>query len=311
MVRNRGWISASGSVSDWRSDAGVRSSPIHPRFGPSVPVLLSSAWQAVQRPFNSKIARPADASALDTADGFWAERWETRIATATAAGSADRMEAECGAPAKTRSTMRSLNMLQRVLFLMCPLLVCAPVPSAHARDDRQSPRRQREARDNRSRAGRSHSPGRPSRRCSVEGCAGGHRLHAKGTHRGRTGDRAHGSPFRVRRRCSLRRRAHVPAATRRRSRLRSDGATVSAQAEHVFVSFDTYLDRRTAYTFGVSASGVRVDRYYPARRRGEHRIGLRIRLGRRRRRQTQGWTAEVGFRSRSSDSARNRSTPGG
>jgi hypothetical protein len=38
---------------------------------------------------------------------------------------------------------------------------------------------------------------------------------------------------------------------------------VGAQAEHVFVSFDTYYDRRTAYTFGVSASGVRIDRYHP------------------------------------------------
>jgi len=31
---------------------------------------------------------------------------------------------------------------------------------------------------------------------------------------------------------------------------------LGAQAEHFFVSLDTYLDRRTAYTFGVSASGV-------------------------------------------------------
>jgi hypothetical protein len=35
------------------------------------------------------------------------------------------------------------------------------------------------------------------------------------------------------------------------------------QAEHMFVSLDTYLDRRTAYTFGVTASGVRLDRYHP------------------------------------------------
>jgi hypothetical protein len=35
------------------------------------------------------------------------------------------------------------------------------------------------------------------------------------------------------------------------------------QAEHFFLSFDTYHDHRTAYTFGVSASGVRFDRYHP------------------------------------------------
>jgi hypothetical protein len=39
--------------------------------------------------------------------------------------------------------------------------------------------------------------------------------------------------------------------------------SVGTQAEQFFVSLDTYLDRRTAYTFGVTASGVRIDRYYP------------------------------------------------
>lgn len=34
------------------------------------------------------------------------------------------------------------------------------------------------------------------------------------------------------------------------------------QAEHLIVSLDTYLDRRTSYTFGVTAAGVRLDRYY-------------------------------------------------
>ena len=37
---------------------------------------------------------------------------------------------------------------------------------------------------------------------------------------------------------------------------------LGSQAEHFFVSLDTYHDRRTAYTFGVSASGVRMDRYH-------------------------------------------------
>ena len=38
---------------------------------------------------------------------------------------------------------------------------------------------------------------------------------------------------------------------------------IDTQAESMFVSLDTYRDRRTAYTFGVSASGVRYDRHYP------------------------------------------------
>jgi hypothetical protein len=35
------------------------------------------------------------------------------------------------------------------------------------------------------------------------------------------------------------------------------------QSEHILVAFDTFLDRRTAYVFGVTAQGVRVDRYHP------------------------------------------------
>ena len=34
------------------------------------------------------------------------------------------------------------------------------------------------------------------------------------------------------------------------------------QAEHILVSFDTFLDRRTAVVFGVTAAGVRLDRYH-------------------------------------------------
>ncbi|MFA5907980.1 MAG: DUF5916 domain-containing protein [Vicinamibacterales bacterium] len=34
------------------------------------------------------------------------------------------------------------------------------------------------------------------------------------------------------------------------------------QAEHILVSFDTFLDRRTAVVFGVTASGVRIDRFH-------------------------------------------------
>ena len=37
----------------------------------------------------------------------------------------------------------------------------------------------------------------------------------------------------------------------------------AAQAEHITASFDTHRDRLTAYTFGVTASGVRIDRFHP------------------------------------------------
>ncbi len=39
--------------------------------------------------------------------------------------------------------------------------------------------------------------------------------------------------------------------------------SVDAQSEHILVSLDTFLDRRTAYTFGVTASGVRLDYLHP------------------------------------------------
>lgn len=36
----------------------------------------------------------------------------------------------------------------------------------------------------------------------------------------------------------------------------------TSQAEHILISFDTFLDRRTAVVFGVTAAGVRVDRFH-------------------------------------------------
>ena len=33
--------------------------------------------------------------------------------------------------------------------------------------------------------------------------------------------------------------------------------------EYIMISLDTFLDRRTAYTFGVTASGVRLDHFHP------------------------------------------------
>src|SRR5688572_15056754 len=53
--------------------------------------------------------------------------------------------------------------------------------------------------------------------------------------------------------------------------IRSQGSLIQApmsrrdqggQAEYLQVELDTYLDRRTAYMFGVTASGVRLDHYH-------------------------------------------------
>ncbi len=49
--------------------------------------------------------------------------------------------------------------------------------------------------------------------------------------------------------------AHIQAPLSRRDN--------TAQAEHLWVSLDTYHDRRTAYSFGVTATGVRMDWYHP------------------------------------------------
>jgi hypothetical protein len=50
--------------------------------------------------------------------------------------------------------------------------------------------------------------------------------------------------------------AHIQAPVSRRDNI--------SQAEHIWVSFDSYRDRRTAYSFGISASGVRADWYHPS-----------------------------------------------
>lgn len=41
------------------------------------------------------------------------------------------------------------------------------------------------------------------------------------------------------------------------------------QAEYLQIELDTYLDRRTAYMFGVTASGVRLDHYHPSDNEGD------------------------------------------
>ena len=53
------------------------------------------------------------------------------------------------------------------------------------------------------------------------------------------------------------------------------------QSEYVLVALDTYLDHRTAYGFGVTAAGVRLDRYHPSDS-DSFRRPTPIRCGRRR-----------------------------
>ena len=65
------------------------------------------------------------------------------------------------------------------------------------------------------------------------------------------------------------------------------------QADHFLVALDTFLDRRTAYVFGVHASGVRIDRYHPRDDEGEYDEDwnpvwlARTQVG------VDGWTAEL------------------
>lgn len=66
-----------------------------------------------------------------------------------------------------------------------------------------------------------------------------------------------------------------------------------SQSEHIFVSLDTYLDRRTAYTFGVSASGVRLDRYHPRDDEDFADVGFDPVWEARTSSDARGWTAEL------------------
>ncbi len=72
---------------------------------------------------------------------------------------------------------------------------------------------------------------------------------------------------------------------------RRDGG--DAQAERVIVSLDTFLDRRTSYAFGVTASGVRLDRFHPNDREDAFDAGFnpvweaKASIG------PNGWTAEL------------------
>jgi hypothetical protein len=65
------------------------------------------------------------------------------------------------------------------------------------------------------------------------------------------------------------------------------------QAEHVRISLDTYLDRRTSYTFGVTASGVRLDHYYASDDLRSNDETFNPVWEARTARQADGWTAEL------------------
>ena len=65
------------------------------------------------------------------------------------------------------------------------------------------------------------------------------------------------------------------------------------QAEYLQIELDTYLDRRTAYMFGVTASGVRLDHYHPTDNEDDADASS-IRSGKRRTAiDADGWTAEL------------------
>ena len=82
---------------------------------------------------------------------------------------------------------------------------------------------------------------------------------------------------------------HPDPANIRTTLTRRDG---QSDAERIVIALDTYLDRRTAYTFGVSAAGVRFDAYHPedsdaSESRFDPVWAARVQID------DQGWTAEM------------------
>ena len=67
----------------------------------------------------------------------------------------------------------------------------------------------------------------------------------------------------------------------------------TAQAEHILIAFDTFLDRRTAAVFGVTAAGVRLDRFHSSDNEDSFDSGfdpvweVKTSIG------VDGWTAEL------------------
>ncbi len=65
------------------------------------------------------------------------------------------------------------------------------------------------------------------------------------------------------------------------------------QAENIQVALDTFHDRRTAYVFGVTASGVRIDRFHPEDNEATFDEGFDPVWQARTNVTEQGWTAEL------------------
>ncbi|HEX5869910.1 MAG TPA: DUF5916 domain-containing protein, partial [Longimicrobium sp.] len=80
-----------------------------------------------------------------------------------------------------------------------------------------------------------------------------------------------------------------PAAIQAPVGRRDDGG----QAEHIWISLDTYLDRRTAYSFGVTASGTRMDWYHATDDEGDVDLSFDPVWQAEVQRDSLGWTAEM------------------
>ena len=65
------------------------------------------------------------------------------------------------------------------------------------------------------------------------------------------------------------------------------------QAEYLLIALDTYLDRRTSYCFGVTASGVRLDHYHPTDSESNTDTGFDPVWHARTQIDQDGWTAEL------------------
>jgi hypothetical protein len=79
--------------------------------------------------------------------------------------------------------------------------------------------------------------------------------------------------------------SHIQAPMGRRDRLE--------QAESILVALDTFRDRRTAYVFGVTASGVRIDRFHPEDSETTFDEGFNPVWEARTNVDEEGWTAEL------------------
>ncbi|MGE0360273.1 MAG: DUF5916 domain-containing protein [Vicinamibacterales bacterium] len=65
------------------------------------------------------------------------------------------------------------------------------------------------------------------------------------------------------------------------------------QAEHILVAFDTFQDRRTSVVFGVSASGVRIDRFHATDTEETFDLTYDLVWDAATRQDADGWTAEI------------------